>query len=264
MTENTPLVVTVERRDGTGIVTLNRPDVINAFNDAVRQSVPEIFRSLDEDREISAIVLTGAGERGFCVGADIKEKREGISAVAQRKRLMPTSWIEALDRIAKPIIAAIHGYCLGGGLELALACDIRVASKDAQFGFPETALGLIPGGGGTQRLPRIIGLARALDMLITGDRIGADEAYRIGLITRLAETREACLVAALRLAEQIAGQPPTAIAYVKEAAHASLQLDLANGLALEKSLFALLTATSDRAEAAAAFREKRPPKFVDE
>jgi enoyl-CoA hydratase len=263
MTVSEQQVVTVERHNGIGIVTLNRPDVINAFNDAVRQAVPDIFHSLDEDPDIAVIVLAGAGERGFCVGADIKEPREALSAIAQRKRLMPASWIEALDRTAKPIIGALHGYCLGGGLELALACDIRVAAKDAQFGLPETALGLVPGGGGTQRLPRVIGLARALDMLITGERIGAEEAHRIGLVTRLADTREACLAAALRLAEQISLQPPTAIAYVKEAARASVHLDLANGLALEKSLFALLTTTRDRAEAVAAFREKRPPKFVD-
>jgi enoyl-CoA hydratase/carnithine racemase len=252
--------VIVERRDDIAIVTLNRPKAINAFNDAVRKAVREIFRALNEDHQIAVIVLTGAGDRGFCVGADIKEPQESLSALEHRKRLMPFSWIESLDRSEKPVVAALHGYCLGGGLELAMACDIRIAAKNTQFGLPETTLGLIPGGGGTQRLPRLIGLSRALDMLITGDRVNAEEAYRIGLVTRLADTREECLSAAISLAERIAKLPRAAVAYAKEAARSGINLDLSSGLALEKTLFSLLTTTRERTEAVAAFREKRADK----
>jgi enoyl-CoA hydratase/carnithine racemase len=250
------------RCNRVGVVTLNRPDAINAINDGIRKGLPAALCELDEDPEIAVIVLAAAGERGFCVGADIKETRAALTPVEERRRLSPATWIEALDRIAKPVIAVVHGFCLGGGLELALACDIRVAAKGAKLGLPETSLGLIPGGGGTQRLPRLIGLSRALDLLISGDRIDAEEAYRIGLVTRLAATPEEALAEAMRLAERIAASPPTAIAYVKEAAKAGLETDFLAGLKLEKALFALLTSTHDRAEAAAAFREKRPPAFT--
>jgi enoyl-CoA hydratase/carnithine racemase len=254
--------VLVERTGAVALVRLNRAEVGNAINDAIRQGFAKILRDLDQDGSVKVILLRGAGERGFCVGADIKESRGAMTAVEHRRRFMPASWIETLDQIAKPVIAAIHGFCLGGGLELALACDIRIAAQGAQFGLPETALGLIPGGGGTQRLPRLIGLAHALDLLLSGKRIDVQEAYRIGLVTFVAQSVEAMDTEALRLATLIASRPPTAIAYVKEAARAGLDMDLTGGLKLEKSLFALLTSTADSAEAAAAFREKRTPKFT--
>jgi enoyl-CoA hydratase/carnithine racemase len=172
-----------------------------------------------------------------------------------------SSWIEAFDRVSKPLIAAIHGFCLGGGLEIALACDLRVASSDAVFGLPETGLGLIPGGGGTQRLPRTIGLGRALDLLMTGDRVDAAEAYRIGLITRLAADRAALALEVAALADRIASRPPVATAFVKEAATVGLQLDLPAGLRLERALFTMLLSSDERREARAAFQEKRPPNF---
>lgn len=160
------------------------------------------------------------------------------------------------------MIAALHGYCLGGGLELALACDIRIAAPGAQFGLPETGLGLIPGGGGTQRLPRVIGLGRAMDLLLSGDRIDAQEALRIGLVSRLVADRDALLGEARALAGRIAARPPTATAYAKEAARNGIEMDLQAGLTLEKTLFSLLMSTSDRAEAALAFKEKRAPRFT--
>lgn len=252
----------IERQGATALVTLNRPDVINAFNDAIRTGFPVLMAELEADAAVRAIVICGAGERGFCAGADIKEGRTIGSPAAERKRLMPASWIEAIDRVTKPVIAAVHGMCLGGGMEIALACDIRVAAANARFALPETALGLIPGGGGTQRLPRLIGLSRALDMLLTGERIDAAEAHRIGLVTRLADDRDGAIAEALRLAALIGSRPPAAIAYVKEAAITGSETDLATGLRIEKSLFALLTGTADRIEAAAAFREKRPPNFT--
>jgi enoyl-CoA hydratase/carnithine racemase len=184
--------------------------------------------------------------------------------VAARRRLTQEAWINAFDQATKPVIAAVHGFCMGGGLEIALACDIRIASSDAVFSLPETGLGLIPGAGGTQRLHRIIGLGRALDLLLTGDRIDAAEAHRIGLITRMVEDRGALLNQALALAERIASRAPAATLYVKEATRSGSDLHLSAGMALERSLFALLTATEDRAEAARAFPQPPPPQFIGE
>jgi enoyl-CoA hydratase/carnithine racemase len=255
--------VQVLRQDGVGWITLNRPDAINAINTAIREGLPKALRSLDDDPQVRVIVLRGAGTRGFCPGADLKESRPQTTAFAARSPQDSSNWIRSLDQVSKPMIAAIHGYCLGGGLEIALACDVRIASADAVFSLPETGLGLIPGGGGTQLLPRIIGLGRALDLLLTGDRIDAGEAYRIGLITRVVPTVEALAEEAGRLATRIAQRPPLASRFVKEAARKGLELELGAGLRLEKDLFAMLLSTEDRLEAAAAFREKRAPVFKE-
>lgn len=253
-----------ERRGAAAVVTLNRPQSINAITMEIRTRLPVVLRELDGDASIAAIVLCGAGERGFCAGADIKEPRPAPTAVGERRRLSPASWIESLDGIAKPVIAAVHGVCMGAGLEIALACDIRVAATDARLGLPETALGLIPGGGGTQRLARLIGAGRALDVILTGEPLSAQRAYEIGLVTRLADSREAAVAEAVRLADLLAERAPLATAYAKEAVLAGASLPLKEGLRLEKSLFAILAATSDRHEAAAAFREKRKPRFRGE
>ena len=170
-------------------------------------------------------------------------------------------WIEALDRIEKPIIAALHGYCMGGGMELALACDIRFAAPEAIFALPETGLGLIPGGGGTQRLARVIGPGRAMDALLTGERYTAEQARDIGLVTRIASSAETLLQEVAEFATRIAVKPPLATLYVKRAARAALDLDLKKGLDLELDLFAMLAPTSDVKEAAQAFSEKREPRF---
>ncbi|MDB5726487.1 MAG: enoyl-CoA hydratase [Novosphingobium sp.] len=257
-------VLLIERHAAVALVQFNRPEAMNAFDDEIRRGLPNLLAELDADPEVRAIVLTGAGEKAFCAGADIKEARARPSAIGERKKLMPTSWIESLDRVAKPLIAAIHGICLGGGLEIAMACDIRVAAANAKLGLTETALGLIPGGGGTQRLPRLIGMSRALDMLLTAERIDAAESYRIGLVTRLAETRDEAVAEAMRIAALLASRPPAAIAYCKEAAITGAATSLSIGLSIEKSLFALLTTTADRAEAANAFAEKRVPRFTGE
>jgi enoyl-CoA hydratase/carnithine racemase len=221
-----------------------------------------LIEALDGDDTYAAIVITGAGERGFCVGADIKESRTIGTSVQERRRMNGNAWIDRIAGRSKPLIAAIHGYCLGGGLELALACDLRMAAPGAVFGLPETGLGLIPGGGGTQRLPRVIGLGRALDMMLTGDRVNSDEALRMGLVTRMTSGVDTLVAEALAVAARIAVRPPTASAYAKEAAKAGLEMDLQAGLNLEKTLFSLLMSTADRAEAAAAFRDKREPKFT--
>jgi enoyl-CoA hydratase/carnithine racemase len=253
--------VAIERQDGIGWITLNRPQAINAINDAVRRDMPAALQALDDDPDIRVIVLQGAGERGFCAGADLREERPVESPSDTRGPQARSAWIQSFDRVAKPLIAAIHGYCLGGGLEIALACDLRIASPDAVFALPETGLGLIPGGGGTQRLPRIIGLGRALDLLLTGDRIDANEAYRCGLVTRVASAPEALRAETGQLAKRIAARAPLATRFVKKAARAGLELELHAGLRLETDLFTLLLSTEDRLEAAAAFREKRAPVF---
>lgn len=254
--------VLLETHGKVALVTLNRPEVGNAINDAIRTALPELLERIDRDDAYAAVVLAGAGERGFCVGADIKESRAIGSSVQERRRLLGNAWIERIARLGKPVVAALHGYCLGGGLEIALACDIRIAAPNTVLALPETGLGLIPGGGGTQRLPRLVGLGRALDMLLTGDRIDAAEALRIGLVSRLATSTTTLREQALEVAARIAARPPTASAYAKEAARAGLEMDLPAGLTLEKTLFSLLMSTQDRAEAALAFKEKRAARFT--
>lgn len=253
--------VQMTRHGTVALITLNRPEVGNAINNAIRLAVPQMLEALDQDPDCLAMVITGAGEKGFCVGADIKESRTIGHPVQERQRLLGNPWIDRVARLRKPVIAAIDGFCLGGGLELALACDIRMASARAQFALPETGLGLIPGGGGTQRLARVIGLGRALDMVLSGERIDAAQALQAGLVTRLINEPGGLLPSALSLAERMARRPPVASAYAKEAMRQGLEMSLEDGLRLEKSLFSMLMTTADRAEAAKAFQEKRPPRF---
>jgi enoyl-CoA hydratase len=254
--------VSIEREAGIGWIVLNRPDQINAINDEIRHGVPAALAELELDGEVNVIVIRGEGPRGFCAGADIKERRGPETSLQVRRRMERTRWIEALDRVEKPIIAAIHGYCMGGGMELALACDIRFVTPDVVMSLPETGLGLIPGGGGTQRLPRVVGPGRALDLLLTGERLSATEALAVGLVTRVASTPAALRDEVAALARKIASKPPTATLFVKQAARAATELDLKSGLNLELDLFALLAPMQDVKEAAMAFKEKRAPRFT--
>lgn len=253
--------VRVEREGAIGWVVLDRPAQINAINDDIRRGVPAALAELEADASVHVIVIRGEGPRGFCAGADIKEGRGPETSVQVRRRMQRLRWIEALDRTEKPVIAAIHGYCMGGGLELALACDIRFAAPDAVLALPETGLGLIPGGGGTQRLPRVVGLARALDLMLSNERVTAPQALAMGLVTRVSATPESLLAEVRALAERIALKPPTATLYVKQAARAALELELKAGLNLELDLFAQLAPMQDVKEAALAFKEKRAPQF---
>jgi enoyl-CoA hydratase len=256
--------VRIERDGAIGWLILTRPGQINAINDHIRQGAPAGLRLLAADFEVRVIIIRGEGERGFCAGADIKERRGDETALQVRQRMQGSRWIEVLDSIAKPVVAAIHGYCMGGGLELALACDIRFASPDAIFALPETGLGLIPGGGGTQRLSRVVAPGRALDMLLTGDRMNATEAREIGLVSRLSSDSASLLQEVAAFALRIAAKPPAASAFVKQAARAALELDLKSGLELELDLFALLAPSKDVKEAALAFAERREPQFTGE
>lgn len=254
--------VRIERNGGIGWIVLNRPGQINAINDDIRRGVPAALTELGEANDVRVIVIRGEGVRGFCAGADIKERRKAETSLEIRRRMEKSRWIEALDRVQKPVIAAIHGFCMGGGLELALACDIRFASPDAVLALPETGLGLIPGGGGTQRLAHVVGAGRALDLLITGERLGAEEALAMGLLSRVSATNDSFLREITELATRIAEKSPVATAFVKQAARASAALDLKSGLDLELDLFALLAPMQDVKEAALAFIEKRTPRFT--
>lgn len=254
-------VVRVDRDGAIGWIVLDRPAQINAINNGIRQGVPAALAELEADAAVRVIVIRGEGPRGFCAGADIKEGRGPETSVQVRRRMQQTRWIEALDRAEKPVIAAIHGYCMGGGLELALACDIRFAAPDAVLALPETGLGLIPGGGGTQRLPRVVGYGRALDLLLSNERVAAPQALAMGLVTRVSASAESLLTEVRALAEHIAAKPPTATLYVKQAARAAVELELKAGLNLELDLFAQLAPMQDVKEAALAFKEKRLPQF---
>lgn len=254
-------VVLSELRDGVCWITLNRPEAMNALSMQVRQELPAAIRAAEADPAVRVLVLRGAGERAFCAGADIKEFVEVPSPVAYRQARVPESWISAFDATRKPIIASIHGHCLGGGLEIALACDMRIASEDASFGLPETGLGIMTGVGGSQRLPRVVGAAHAMDMILTGDRITAARAQAIGLVTRVV-AREALAAETEALAGRLAARPPMAMAFAKEAVRAAHDLPLRDGMRLEVDLLTHLLNTEDRLEAARAFREKRKPAFT--
>ena len=240
------------------LVTFDRQDALNALNFALLAELTDALERLDRDPACRCIVLTGAGERAFAAGADIKELA----------RQTPTSltvddefhrW-ERIKRIRKPIVAAVRGAALGGGCELAMACDMIVAAEDAQFGQPEIRLGVMPGAGGTQRLTRAIGKAKAMELVLTGDNIGAREAEARGLVTRVVPA-EATLEAALALAGRIAALPPVAVVAAKEAVNRAQELSLEAGLEFERRNFFLLFATDDQQEGMAAFSEKRPPTW---
>ncbi len=233
---------------------------MNAINDSIRSGLPAAIQAAGADPQVRVLVLHGKGERAFCAGADIKEFAPVPSPLAWREARRDGSWIAAFDALRKPIIAAIHGYCLGGGLEIALACDLRIATRDARLGLPEARVGVITGVGGSQRLRKVVGLGRALDMMLTGEHLDGVAAERIGLVSRLAEPGQHLELAG-EVAQRIAGNAPLAVAAAKEVLRQGGELPLRDGMRLELDLAAMLMATEDRLEAAAAFREKRKPDF---
>jgi enoyl-CoA hydratase/carnithine racemase len=246
--------------DAIAWITLNRPDALNAINNDIRQALPDAIDAADANPDVRVIVLRGAGPRAFCAGADIKEFAAVDAPAIYRQERVHRHWIAAFDRAAKPVIAAIHGHCLGGGLEIALACDIRIAATDASFGLPETGHGIIPAAGGTQRLTRVLGMGLALDMALTGERIDAQRALSMGLVSRLAEPH-ALEELSRAVAQKIALRPPLATQFAKEAIRTGAEVPMNVGKRLEIDLFTHLVNTQDRQEAAQAFREKRPPVF---
>ncbi len=251
--------VRLEVRGPVGLITIDRPEKRNALDGHVRCAFLGAVDAANRNRDVRAVIVTGAGDKAFVAGADISEF-EGRSPTDQHRVMKAPTIFEALERSPKPAIAAVNGYCLGGGMELALACDVRVASSAARFGQPEVNLGIIPGGGGTQRLPRIIGLGAALKMILTGEMIDAAEALRLGLVEEVVAPDQ-LLPRARVIAETIASKSPVAVSAAKEATRAALSLPLEDGLKLETALFALCFASEDKAEGVRAFLEKRPAKF---
>jgi enoyl-CoA hydratase len=250
-----------EAADGVATITLNRPAVHNAMNEALRRDMLRCFEGLADDDGVRVVIVTGAGGKAFSAGADIREFTAPQVPTVFREARRRLNFRAAMGRCWQPIIAAIGGHCFGGGLELALACDIRIASADSRLGLTEVDLAIIPGGGGTQRLPRVVGRGKALELILTAARIDAAEALRIGLVERVVPAGEA-LKAATELARTIAAKAPVALRYAKEAVVKGLELPLADGLRLEGDLSTLLRTTEDRVEGARAFLEKRAPRWT--
>jgi len=246
--------VVYQKREQIGGITLNRPEVNNAINARLAEELIDICSEVSQDEDVRVVTITGAGG-AFCVGTEWSSFPP--SETAQTKLL---SVAGAVARLDCPVIAAINGDALGQGLELALACDLRIAAETARLGLPQIVSGLIPWEGGTQRLPRLVGRAKAMEMILLGESISAEEAYRVGLVNKVVTLEELSLVVA-DMAQGIASRAPVAVKYAKEAVEKGLALTLEQGLRLEADLYLLLHATKDRTEGITAFREKRRPKF---
>ena len=250
----------LEEREGrVAILTINRPDKLNALNQQVRDDMLELLTALEGDDSVGVVVITGAGEKSFIAGADIGEFA-GRSPFDQREAMASPRIFDIMASYPKPVIAMINGFCLGGGCELAMSCDLRVASEKARFGQPEINLGLIPGGGGTQRLPRLVGTGQALRLILSGDMIGAEEALRLGLVEMVVPPEE-LRAKTLELAAKIAAKSPLTLRVAKEAVRASESLSIDDGLRYERDLFCLCFATEDKAEGVDAFLAKRPAEW---
>lgn len=223
----------VEIKDGVALVTLTRPHVMNSLNIQLRTEIMEFARELDADPDVGVIVITGEGDKAFCAGADLKERgKRTTQELYDERRFFRGRWVNVVASMAKPTIAAINGYCLGGGLELALQCDLRIASDNAKFGLPEVTLGFLPGAGGTQRLPRAIGLQKAKELILTGRRFDAQEAERLGIVLRVVPLPD-LLPAAMELARSIAKNPRMSVIQAKIALNASQETMLSGGLQVE-------------------------------
>jgi enoyl-CoA hydratase len=245
--------------EGVALVTLDRPEVLNALSAGLMTQLIEELEALDRDPDCRCIVLTGAGDRAFAAGADIKEMADATPVSLARGESF-ARW-ERIGRLRTPVVAAVRGYALGGGCELAMSADMIVASEDAVFGQPEISIGVIPGAGGTQRLTRAIGKARAMEMILTGRRIDAHEAAGAGLVTRVVPP-DTTVPAALELASTVAAMPPLAVMAAKEAVLRAFELPLSAGLEAERRAFYLLFASDDQKEGMAAFIEKRSPEWT--
>ena len=251
--------VILERKDRVAVLTINRPDKLNALNLATRNDITAAFDELRADDSIRVVVVTGAGEKAFIAGADIAEFA-GRTAHQQRAVMQQMKVFSLVEEFPKPVIAAINGFCLGGGCELALACDLRVASDRASFGQPEINLGIIPGGGGTQRLTRLVGEGKAMELILTGDIINAQAAYGIGLVNMVVPAAD-LEAKTMELANRIAEKSPVALRMAKEAVKLASRSSLDEGLRREVDLFALCFSSEDKDEGVSAFLEKRRPVF---
>lgn len=249
-----------ENDNGVGIVTLNRPKALNALNAATMQELERIFDELAADESVKAVIITGSGDKAFVAGADITEMQPMTAVQGCNWGKYGQSVMNKIENLPKPVIAAINGFALGGGCELAMSCDIRIASEKAKFGQPEVTLGITPGFAGTQRLPRLVGKGRAKEILYTGDLIDAAEAYRIGLVNKVVAPEE-LMSTAKALAVRITSRAPVAVAMCKAAVNEGLDMDLESGVAYEAGVFGLCFATHDQKEGMGAFVEKRKARF---
>jgi enoyl-CoA hydratase len=249
-----------EKKAAIAYVTLNRPKVLNALNRQTWNELRTVFEDARDDAEIRGVILTGAGDKAFIAGADIGELAHVTAVEAEQSSSYGQAVLDLIENLSKPVIAAVNGYALGGGCETAMACTIRVAADHAKFGQPEVTLGLIPGGGGTQRLPRLVGKGRALQLILTGGMIDAQEAHRIGLVNEVVPAG-ALLSRAEAILKQIFANAPIAVKFSLEAVNRGLETNLAEGLSLEASLFGLCAGTGDKAEGTSAFLAKRAPQF---
>ncbi len=252
--------IRMENHEGIVRLTINRPKVLNALDSQVIDGLETAFASLEKDAEAKAVIITGEGEKAFVAGADIKELARLGVASAKEVAARGQSVFRRIEHFPKPVIAAVNGFALGGGCELALACHLRVASSTARLGLPEVKLGLIPGYGGTQRLPRLIGKGAALAMILTGEMVDADTALRIGLVNEVVEPGE-LLDRCRAIARKIIARGPLAVRAALEAVHHGFDLPQADGERLEASLFGMLAATEDTREGLTAFLEGRAPDF---
>jgi enoyl-CoA hydratase len=248
--------VTFEKKSHVGIITISRPKALNALNSDTLKELDKVISIVADDRDIYSLVITGAGEKAFVAGADIAEMMNKDASAAREFGILGNGIFRKLELLPIPTIAAVNGFALGGGCELALSCDIRIAGENAKFGQPEVTLGITPGFGGTQRLPRLIGTAKALEMIFTGELINAEEALKIGLVNRVVP-REKVMEEAMILAEKIAANAPIALKMCKAAVNRGMQTDINTALAYESEVFALCFTSEDQKDAMSAFIEKR-------
>ncbi|WP_282754650.1 enoyl-CoA hydratase/isomerase family protein [Desulfuromonas thiophila] len=247
--------------DGISRITLNRPQQHNSLCPATLEELDQAFSTLGQCRQTLVIVLTGAGDKAFAAGGDVARMRQASPLQARAIALLAARLFERIETLPKVVLAAINGYALGGGCELALACDLRLAADHAQLGQPEINLGIFPGWGGTQRLPRLIGVSRAKRLMFTGERVSAQEALNIGLVDEVVPSAQ-LLDRTEELARQLADKPQTALAFIKQAVHNGMEMDRDRAIRYEAELFGLCFSHPDRAEGMAAFFDKRPPCWL--
>jgi enoyl-CoA hydratase len=251
--------VLYEKKAGIGYVTLNRPKVLNALNTPTWADLRTAFEDARDDAAVRGVILTGAG-KAFIAGADISELAHVTAFEAEQSSRFGQEVLDLIENLGKPVVAAINGFALGGGCETAMACTIRIAVDSAKFGQPEVKLGLVPGGGGTQRLPRLVGKGRALQLILSGEMISAQEAHRIGLVNEIVPAAN-LIERAEAILRQIAANAPIAVKFALEAANKGMETSQSEGMLLEASYFGLCAATEDKKEGTSAFLEKRAPQF---